>query len=165
MLTFRFETSRIGPEIEALIGKTGDRAAAHRIIGLTLYDQTVDRFQREIAPDGTPWAPLSPLTLASRRNKRGILRDRGELFGSIHQVHTATRAEVGTRLNHPKVMVMQSGATIRPRRASVLAIPMGRGANRPAFRKKAVIPPRPYIGIGRGDEEAVKDALLAWLEA
>jgi phage gpG-like protein len=85
------------------------------------------------------------------------------LFGSLHHTHNASKAEVGTKLNHPKVYVMQHGATIRPRRAKMLAIPSGRGGNRPVFLKEAHIPPRPYIGIGRNDELAVKEALIEWL--
>ncbi|MBO9421718.1 phage virion morphogenesis protein [Labrenzia sp. R4_2] len=162
MLTFRFDTTDLEPEIEELIEKTGDEAMAHKIIGLTLYDQTVDRFMREVGPGGEPWPGLSALTLLNRRSKSGILRDRGELFGSIHHTHSASKAEVGTKLNHPKVHVMQHGALIRPRRAKALRIPAG--SNGAVYAKAAVIPPRPYIGIGRDDGAAVKEELIAWLE-
>lgn len=162
MLTFRFDTTDLELQIEELIVKTGDEAMAHKIIGLTLYDETVERFQKEVGPDGEPWPGLTALTLLNRRNKSGILRDRGELFGSLHHTHNASKAEVGTKLNHPKVYVMQYGATIRPRRAKMLAIPAGpKGV---VYAKAAVIPARPYIGIGRNDEAAVKEALIAWLE-
>jgi phage gpG-like protein len=162
MLTYRFDTSGMRPEIEELISKTGNEAMAHKIIGLTLYDETVERFQKEVGPDGEPWPGLSALTLLNRRNKSGILRDRGELFGSLHHTHNASKAEVGTKLNHPKVFVMQYGATIRPRRSKALRIPAG--PNGAVYAKAAVLPPRPYIGIGRYDEAAMKEALLAWLE-
>ncbi|EFO32489.1 phage virion morphogenesis protein [Roseibium sp. TrichSKD4] len=160
MLSFRFDGSHMDKELRALIDKFEDTATAHKIIGLTLYDQTVDRFENETAPDGSKWEPLSALTLSLRRNAQGILRDKGDLFASIHHTHNASRAEVGTNLNHPKVWVMQNGATIRPRRAKALRVPNPGG---PVFLQVAVIPARPYIGIGIGDEEAVRDALIEWL--
>lgn len=163
MLTYRFDGRDMDREIRKLIGRFEDTTTAHRIIGLTLYDQHVERFQNEEAPDGSKWEDLSPLTLALRRNKRGILRDKGDLFDSIHHTYDASRAEVGTNLNHPKVMVHQHGATILPKRATALKIGGGRGSNRATYLKRAVIPARPYIGIGRGDEEAVREELEAWL--
>lgn len=164
MLSFRFDGSHLDKELRALIDKFKDTATAHKIIGLTLYDQTVDRFESETAPDGSKWEPLSALTLSLRRNAKGILRDSGDLFSSIHHTHNASRAEVGTNLNHPKVWVMQSGATIRPRRAKALRIPGRKGSNRDIYLQSATIPARPYIGIGIGDEEAVRDALTKWFE-
>jgi len=140
-----------------------DRAAAHRIMGEVLLRNTQRRFRREVSPDGKKWPALSPVTLARRRSKRGILRDSGELFDSIHMQADERQAEVGTPLRHPKVLVHQHGATIRPKRAKALRIP---GAGRSAiYAKKAVIPARPYIGISAEDAADAIEALEGWLRA
>lgn len=36
-------------------------------IGGLLLRRTLDRFDKEVAPDGTPWAPLAPATLERRK--------------------------------------------------------------------------------------------------
>jgi phage virion morphogenesis protein len=152
----------------------GDRAALHRVMGEVLLRNTQRRFRREVRPDGAKWAKLSPVTLAARRNKKGILRDSGELFGSIHMQADARRAEVGTSLRHPKVLTHQYGAVIRPKRAKALRIPggapgsgrktKGKKGRRDLFIRKAVIPARPYLGIGLEDAGDVIEAINGWLE-
>ncbi|WP_310620896.1 phage virion morphogenesis protein [Flexibacterium corallicola] len=161
MFTLRFDSSQMDEELKALAGRFEDNTTLHSIMGAALYDQTLERFEREEGPDGKPWAKLSPLTLASRRSKRGTLRATGGLIRSIKVQVDSSKAEVGTNLNHPKVWVHQYGAVIRPRRKKALAIPNGNGGF--VFAGKATIPARPYIGLGRGDEEAVREALESYL--
>ncbi|MCV6548304.1 MAG: phage virion morphogenesis protein [Cohaesibacter sp.] len=129
---------------------------------MTLYDQTVDRFENEESPDRDKWGDLSALTLSNRRSSKGILRDSGELRRSIHHKSDGNKAEVGTNLNHPKVWVMQYGAAIKPRRYPTLRIPFGK--NGFVFSKGVKIPARPYIGIGKDDEEVVREALIVTVQ-
>jgi len=161
-LNFRYDFTSANEGIQEIIDRIEDKAAVHAIIGLTLYDQTVERFENEEGPDGNDWHDLRPLTLSNRRNAAGILRDRGELFRSIHHKSSASQAEVGTNLNHPKVWVMQHGANIKPRRGTHLRIPNGK--NGYVFSKGVTIPARPYIGIGQKDEEVLREELVAYLE-
>ena len=160
MLKISWNADEIAIRLRGLKLTLADREGAHRIMGEVLLRTTQRRFRREVSPDGRKWPPLSPVTLAARRNKRGILRDTGELFTSIQMQADVRRAEVGTPLDHPKVFTHQFGATIRPKRAKALRIP---GLDRPA--QKAVIPPRPYLGISADDAADVLEALAGWLEA
>ncbi len=160
MLSFRFEFSEVTKEIVGLIDRIEDRQAAHMIIGQTQLNRHRQRFLDQVAPDGTKWKVLSPLTLELRRSPVGILRDSGELMRSIHFKASSDRAEVGTNLDHPKVMVHQHGATIKPKNGKSLVIPRLNGANRSVFIKQAKIPARPFIGIGVGDAEAVQSTLV-----
>ena len=123
MLKISWDMDELRISLQGLRVTLADRAGAHRIMGEVLLRNTQRRFRREVSPDGKKWPPLSPVTLARRRNKRGILRDTGELFGSIHMQADAQKAEVGTPLDHPKVFTHQFGATIRPKRAKALRIP------------------------------------------
>ena len=170
MLKITWNHDEIELRLNGLRVSLADRAAAHRIMGEVLLRNTQRRFRREVSPDGRPWPALSPVTLAARRNKRGILRASGELFGSIHMQADERAAEVGTPLKHPKVLVHQHGATIRPKKAKALRIPGAgsviRGRNHPdLFVKKVVIPARPYLGIGVEDAADVLEALEGWLKA
>ena len=163
-LSFRYDYASADKELRDLIDRIGDTATIHRVIGMALYDQTLERFERETDPDGNKWAPLTPLTLSNRRQPRGILRDSGELMRSIHFKATADRAEVGTNLNHPKVWVMQNGATIKPRRFKHLRIPVAGGSKGHVFSKGVSVPARPYIGVGRQDAELAREELKSYLE-
>ncbi len=171
MLKITWDADEIAIRLRGLKLTLEDRAGAHRIMGEVLLRNTQRRFRREESPEGKAWAPLSPVTLARRRNRRGILRDTGELFGSIHMQADARRAEVGTPLNHPKVLTHQYGAEIRPKQAKALRIPgaggKGKGRGKKGkgalFIRKAVIPPRPYLGIPAGDAADVLEAIEGWL--
>ncbi len=164
MLKITWDTKELLVDLRRLKGSLEDRAAVHRIMGEVLLRNTQRRFRREVSPDGKRWPALSPVTLAARRNKRGILRDTGELFGSIHMQADNRQAEVGTPLRHPKVLVHQHGATIRPKRARALRIPGVGGKGGDLFIRKAVIPPRPYLGIEAEDAADVLEAVEGWLE-
>ena len=170
MLKISWNADEIAIRLRGLRLTLADREGAHRIMGEVLLRNTWARFRREVSPDGRKWPPLSPVTLAARRNKRGILRDTGELFTSIQMQADARRAEVGTPLDHPKVFTHQFGATIKPRRAKALRIPgagsVVPGRNHPdLFARKVKVPPRPYIGISADDAADVLEALAGWLEA
>ncbi len=161
MITLTFDKSDMNREIADVAGRLEDSATVHDIIGEVLLDETRERIQQEKSPDGSNWPALHPVALDNRRSKSGILCDSGELFRSIHKNTTSDKAEVGTNLNHPKVWVNQYGATIRPRRVPFLLIPYMGGK---LAAKQVTIPARPYIGIGRGDEELVKETLEGYLE-
>ena len=161
MLKISCDTDEIAIRLRGLKLTLADREGVHRIMGEVLLRNTQRRFRREVSPDGKKWPPLSPVTLARRRNKRGILRDTGELFTSIQMQADARRAEVGTPLDHPKVFTHQFGATIKPKRAKALRIP----GKPPVFAKQAKVPARPYLGINADDAADVLEALAGWLEA
>lgn len=161
MITLILDSRDFENELEGLTGRIEDTATVHEIIGEVLLDETKDRIREEKSPDGKSWPALHPVTLANRNSADGILRDSGELFRSIHKNTSATKAEVGTNLDHPKVWVHQYGANIKPRRVKALAIPASKGGV--ILSKGVKIPARPYIGIGRGDEELVKETLEGYL--
>jgi phage gpG-like protein len=91
MLTVNVDSSALGSKLkmthEALLStKLWDA------VGQALRAETLRCFTEERAPDGTPWAPLSPATIAMRRGGRKgkasssnvkILQDTGILRGSI----------------------------------------------------------------------------------
>jgi len=170
MLKIKWNHDEIELRLAGLRVSLADRTAAHRIMGEVLLRNTRRRFRREVSPDGKPWPALSPVTLATRRRKRGILRASGDLIDSIHMQADERAAEVGTPDRHPKVLVHQYGSTIKPKRAKALRIP-GAGSVIPArnhpdlFVKKVVIPARPYLGIGVEDAADVLEALEGWLKA
>ena len=72
------------------------------VIGGELQDIALQRFEAEAAPDGTPWAPLQPGTLAEKRELNyadTILQRQGDLSASIAVSDaTPTSIAVGSNL-------------------------------------------------------------------
>lgn len=105
------------------------------------------RFLAQRGPDGKAWTPLNRVYAATKRGP-GILRESGQLFGSIvYQVSANTLA-----WGSPKVYagIHQAGGTIVPRSADALIFRLG---NRTVFARKVTIPARPFLGVSNDDRD------------
>lgn len=143
---------------------------AGRILAVAEVQQ---RFTESRAPDGSSWLPLKFPRIRAGTNPKPLL-DTGVMRASITGRETDSMIEVGT--TSPQARVHQFGATIVPRKSKYLAIPRTREAkaagsprnmqglssrigNRGGVMvdergtvqflllKKAVIPPRPFLGF------------------
>lgn len=113
------------------------------------------------APDGTAWAPLTPLTLKLKKNPdRGILRDEGHLQESIAwQLDGDDTVAIGSRMVYARIH--QFGGTIKPKPGSgkkALRVP-GVGP-----RASVRIPARPYLGVSQADQEVLEKKVVGWLK-
>lgn len=152
----RIEDTAAREAFARLSDMMADTSPIMRAIGVGLVSNTHARFEREIAPDGSSWAPLNPAYAAGKRGA-GILREsamRGGLMGSITFDAGQDSVEVGS--NKVYAAVHQTGATIKPRSASHLAFRLGGEA---VFAKSVTIPARPYIGVSDEDEEMILDVI------
>jgi phage virion morphogenesis protein len=126
-------------------------------LGEYLRGSTRDRVKTMRAPDGSPWAPLSPLYQKSKRqNKDKILTLRGYLGNQI-AVQFEGRDTVPVGSNRVYARIHQFGGVIKPRRAKALRI----GGN---LRGSAKIPARPFLGLSREDHQEVIAITKDWLE-
>lgn len=132
-------------------------------IGEALNRTHRQRFEAEQAPDGSHWAPLSGWTLANKRGP-GILRESGELLGSMNYQVNGNVLEHGFNKVYAAAQQFGSTHTIKAREGGVLAIPNPFG-NRAIFAKSATvhIPARPYSGFGPLEQEASQEAMEEWL--
>ena len=62
MITINANTDAIERAITDLISKGDDLTAPMKSIGEEMINRTQQRFRDKEAPDGTPWAPNSPVT-------------------------------------------------------------------------------------------------------
>jgi phage virion morphogenesis protein len=87
-------------KIAKLATVAGDLAPIMQEISLYLDAVNKKRYQDQVSPEGTAWRPLSPVTIARRKNKAGdpgrILIDTGRLFGSIKPSHNNRQAKVSS---------------------------------------------------------------------
>lgn len=106
-------------------------------------------FQEGRGPDGKPWAPLKH----PRPGKGGSgkpLQDRGLLKASISA--SVTETELKLSASRAGANTHQFGATIRPKNAKRLAIPLTPEAKRAGSPRKGF--PRPLFVVGVNDQVA-----------
>ena len=150
-----------------------DTTSLHADIGEHLLNATDERFEAERAPDGTPWAPLSPATLVSQYSARGqtkrAFRQRtrgGDFFVTAgfgrfleskkilqdKGVRGGLRGDVSYRAEDGLVAV---GVTKVYGRIQQLGGTAGRGVTLPA---------RPYLGVSDDDEAVIAGIVARWAQ-
>jgi len=137
-----------------LIGALTNPEPALRSIGEELQRTTQERFDpgQKRAPDGTPWARNSPVTIA-RKGRDNPLYQRGNLQGSIrYQLMGQNGLAVGTNRIYAAVQQFgqPKGASGRNRRGA--PIPWGN------------IPARPFLGLSDQDADDAVRILRDYLE-
>lgn len=141
MLDVTVDDSLVGKALEELARRLGDLTTPFNDIGEYLHQSTDDQFSKKISPDGSPWAPLSAVTLA-RKKGPGILREKGTLQDTLRKQVTSTELAFGT--DRPYGAVHQLGQK-KGASGSVKGRPIPWGD----------IPARPYLGLSTEDETEV----------
>lgn len=141
MLDVTLDLSQVGIALEELSRRFGNLTTPFNDIAEYLHQSTDDRFRQKVAPDGSPWAPLSAVTLA-RKKGTGILREKGTLQDTLRHQVTSTELAFGT--DRPYGAVHQFG---QKKGAS------GSSKGRPI--PWGDIPARPYLGLSSDDETEV----------
>ena len=118
-------------------------------IGEALQRSTEARFAAQQAPDGTPWAPLSPRYAAWKRKhdySDKILIKSGLMGDNIHLQATDVSVSIGS--NQLYSSLHQFGGRFK------------------AFGKHNVtMPARPFLGLSPEDEQAILDVIADAFEA
>lgn len=139
--------------LNQLVSAGADLSPAMREIAGKLEADADAAFERQQDPDGTPWAPLSAVTLARRAAKRpsagthNILHDEGDLVGSISSRFGARHAEVGS--GEIYAATHQFGAAKGAFGSTARGAPIPWGD----------IPARPFLGLSAEGEDEVVDIL------
>lgn len=151
------DDGRVKRALQRIMRNMGTTTAAMKDAGEHMQRAVAERFRQEHDPEGQPWAPLSPFTLANKRNNK-ILTERGGpgLRGSIHYRAGEGVLEQGT--NKIYGAVHQFGATIKPKTGKSLAI--GDPEGEFALVGSVTIPARPYLGVSDADRERIKEIVL-----
>lgn len=132
-------------EMAALVAAGEDLTEFNQAFGLILESNTIDRFDRETAPDGAKWLKSARAELEGGRT----LIDTGRLKGSITSEGDAKSIRVGTNVIY--AAPHQFGATIRAKGDGKLKFRLPGGLG---FRsvEEVVLPARPFLGLGPEDE-------------
>ncbi len=122
-------------------------------IATAVRNDILDRFKTATAPDGSPWAPLSPVTIARRRRRSDRpLLDTGVLRNSIQILELGRdSASVGTREKYAATHQFgaKKGQYGRTKRGA--PIPWGD------------VPARSFIGVSDGAMENIRRLIIRHL--
>ncbi|QLG90927.1 phage virion morphogenesis protein [Pseudomonas yamanorum] len=142
MLDVTLDASQVGKALEDLANRLGDLTTPLNDIGEYLHQSTDERFRQKVAPDGSPWAPLSPVTLA-RKKGTGILREKGTLQDTLRKQVTSTELAFGTDRIYGAVHQFGQKKGASGKTGKGRSIPWGD------------IPAREYLGLSADDETEV----------
>lgn len=136
-LNIQFDGKQIARELNQIVDSVQDRTALHRDVGEYMQLSTAERFAKEQAPDGTPWAPLKESTKKRKtKNRNSILRENDFLRDTLAYEADSSAMEFGS--NRVQAALMQWGGTddMAPGPAAVEA--------------------RPFVGVSNDDEDEIE---------
>ena len=165
MVTINIKNDRITPALEKLARQMGDMSNVMNDIGQALVASSEKRMDEGVSPDGTPFAPRSPVTVRAYVKRgisfRGVLHKSGKLRQSLFHTYGPEHVEIGTV--EPYAAVMQFGAQQGQFGAFIGKDKLGRDH----FHSIpwGNIPARPFLGISPLDETNILDILAEWAES
>lgn len=170
-------TEVLAAALKKLAGASADMTPAMQQVGSFMETETLLRFEREQAPDGSKWPP----SLRAKRTGGQTLTDTARLRQSIVSEATATTAAVGTNLVY--AAIHQMGGTIErearqqtiyhhyDKRAGELSrrfVTKGKSNFARDVQVKAhkiKIPARPFLGANEQSETGIAEILTDYLAA
>lgn len=132
-LRYQYRDLGAVPAMAALAFYFDDLTPLMDELGAEIEDQTVERFQTNIAPDGSPWLPS--LRVQEAQGNARTLVDRAHLRDSITRLSSARQTQVGSNVIY--AAIHQSGGET------------GRGGS-------VELPERPYLGLNDENEGELK---------
>lgn len=154
------ENDQITPALAGVSEALGDLLPLFQDFGKFLVESTIDRFPTGRAPDGSVWAPKSPVTLAAYGARKSNRVDRRPLFGpsgalssNINYEAFSDRVEWGSPMIYAAVQQFGAAKGAFGRTSRNGPIPWGN------------IPARPFLGISAEDEVQLLDIVAEWMES
>ncbi|MDT7533739.1 phage virion morphogenesis protein [Sphingobium sp. SA2] len=158
MIKVDFKYEAVAQALGEVSRRLDDMTPLHESIGEYVVEVTKQRFKQGIAPDGTAWAPKSPVTLAAYKARGDgdrpdpLIGPSRRLSSEIARFATADSVEIGSSLEYSAAMQdgARQGAFGRTARGG--PIPWGD------------IPARPWLGLSEEDEVNIIDIVDDYLE-
>ena len=139
--------------LRRLIHSGQDLSPVLRDIGEHLLNTTRQRFNDEQDPDGKPWEPLSPTTIArKKRNQDKILIQDGHLQGTLNYRVGKDHIDIGS----PRIYagVQQFGAAKGAFGTTRKGHPIPWGN----------IPARPFLGLSAQDDREIRTVVRDFIQ-
>lgn len=146
MIKITLDDTQATQQLQAIARQLKQPRKLYGVLGETVKKIHNERFKQEVDPEGNKWQPLSPRTQALKANRGKslkILRQDGYLSDRTAYNYNDERLEFGSDAKYARLHQFGGKA--------------GRG-------KKVAIPARPWLGIGRNDEQKLLKKATALLQ-
>jgi phage virion morphogenesis protein len=138
MLEITVDDAGVREALTALQKRLGDLTIPFQDLGESLLNSTRARFDSMAAPDGAPWAPLSPAYQKTKpKHKDLILTLNGYLRGTLAYQASPRALRLGSPMNY--AAQHQFGDPARH------------------------LPARPFLGLSEADRQEIIATLQDWL--
>lgn len=143
MIKIEIDDREVRAALAELAARVGDLTPVMQEIGEVLVESSKQRFAKSQAPDGSPWAPNRPVTLARKSGSRPLIGETKSLSEQIHARAGRDRVEIGSTMQYAATQQFgaRRGQFGKTRRGA--PIPWGD------------IPARPFLGLSADDRDAV----------
>lgn len=156
--TITIENDEITAALDRVSAALTDTTPLMQDLGEYFVKSTTDRFPTGRAPDGSVWAPKSPVTIARQGGRRTNRLDTRPLFGPSGALSSTIRYE-------PQPNQVEWGSPMIY--AAVQQFGAAQGAFGQTSRGGPIpwgnIPARPFLGISAEDQVAVLDIIADYV--
>lgn len=167
MITVKVNDKKVLEVLNQLTARVRNVRPAFKEIGEDLVDTTKRRFTIATAPDGTPWAPNSPVTVdrylgqfSNTRKKDGSLSKAGKARSSTKKPLTGETKALQTGINYQ----LQGAAAVAVGSPQPYAAIQQLGGTKAQFPHLwGDIPARPYLGVSTADRQNIVEIIGSYL--
>ncbi len=159
-------TNRSGLDyLQGMLARAKDFRPVLAEIGVDMTESTIQRFNTATAPDGTPWAPNSPVTLARysalfKPNKNGTLKKKDQVKIANKKPLTADGTLGKRSINYQ----VQSGNAVGIGSTRLYASMQQFGGKKSDFPHLwGNIPARPFLGASEADKTNIADLVRSYM--
>lgn len=174
-LALRLDADAALKQLAAIAGRARDKRGMFEVIGASLVTSTQQRFEKGIAPDGSPWPP----SLRARTQGGKTLLHTGRLMRSVTYQASDAGVEVGSNVVY--AAIHQLGGEIRQKaRTGTVTFKRSKRTGKllPGFRKQSKstesrdvsigarvisMPARPFLGLDDDDNRAIVKIADDWI--
>jgi phage gpG-like protein len=169
MITIQVNDQQVLSVLGELNARLQNLSPAMKEIGEDVVASTKARFASASAPDGTPWAPNSPVTLerylglyAGAHKKDGTLSAKGAARSAAKKPLTGETRALQSTINY-----QQGGnSSVRIGSPMVYGAMQQFGGTRAQFPNLwGDIPARPFLGLSDADKTGVLEVLASYLSS
>ena len=162
MITVEWNDAEIKKALHGLQNAVGDMQPALKVIGLKLVESTKARFGTSTAPDGTPWAPNRPATIAKYTHRVGRTKTKdGKLLSAKGEARWDSKkplVDTGTLESQISSEADSSGVLIFS--TMEYAAMQQFGGSKAEFPNLwGDIPARPFLGVSVADEAMILEII------
>jgi phage virion morphogenesis protein len=124
-------------------------------IGAAAVEGARLRFNDQVSPDGKPWIP----SYRAKAQGGQTLRDTGRLVNELNHEVAGDSVFYGSNLHY--AAPLHFGAQIKATGGLYLKFKI---AGRFYQKKEVTLPPRPFLGISKDDEQSVLEVIQDFME-